>query len=35
MVDGKKRYLKVVTELSYAFSISMPSDEAEEIRDDV
>ena len=35
MEDGKKRYLKVVTELSYAFSISMPSDEAEEIRDDV
>ena len=33
--DGKKRYVKAVTELSYAFSISMPSDEAEAIRDDV
>ena len=33
--DGKKRYLKAVTELMYAFSISMPSDEAEKIRDEV
>ena len=33
--DGKKRYIKAVTELMYAFSISMPSLEAENIRDDV
>ncbi len=33
--DGKKRYVKAVNELGYAFSIAMPSDEAEDIRDDV
>ncbi|MFA5871582.1 MAG: type I restriction endonuclease subunit R [Parcubacteria group bacterium] len=33
--DGKKRYLQSVTELSYAFSLSVPSDEALKIRDEV
>ncbi len=32
---GKERYLKAVTELSFAFSLSVPSDEALKIRDDV
>ena len=35
LTDGKERYLKVVTELSYAFSLSVPSDEALKIRDDL
>jgi type I restriction enzyme R subunit len=33
--DGKKRYVQAVTELSYAFSLSVPSDEALKIRDDI
>lgn len=32
---GKERYYKAVTELSYAFSLAVPSDEALAIRDDV
>ncbi len=32
---GKERYLKAVTELSFAFSLAVPSDESLEIRDDV
>lgn len=35
IADGSKRYLQAVTELSYAFSIAIPSDEALLIRDDV
>lgn len=33
--NGKKRYLQAVTELSYAFSLSVPNDEAMKIRDEV
>lgn len=33
--NGVKRYMKAVTELSYAFSIAIPADEALAIRDDV
>jgi type I restriction enzyme, R subunit len=33
--DGVKRYVKAVTELSHAFSIAIPADEALAIRDDV
>lgn len=33
--DGKKRYLKSITELSYAFSLAVPSEEALRIRDDL
>lgn len=32
---GKERYIKIVTELSHAFSLSVPSDESLQIRDDV
>lgn len=32
---GKERYLKAVTELSYAFSLAVPSKEAIEIRDEL
>ena len=33
--DGKQRYLQAVTELSYAFSLSVPNEEAMKIRDEV
>jgi len=33
--DGKKRYIQIVTELSRAFSLSVPNDEALKIRDEV
>jgi type I restriction enzyme R subunit len=33
--DGKKRFLKAVTELSKAFSLAVPHDKALEIRDEV
>ncbi len=33
--DGKKRFVKIVTELSQAFALCAASDEATEIRDDV
>lgn len=33
--ESKKRYIKAVTELTYAFSIAMPSDEALRIREDI
>jgi len=33
--DGKKRYLQAVTELSHAFSLSVPHDSAIRIRDEV
>jgi len=33
--DGKKRYLKAVSELSKAFSLAVPHDKAIEIRDEV
>ena len=33
--DGKKRYLQAVQELSFAFSLAVPSDEALKIRDEV
>ena len=33
--DGKKRYIQSVTELSFAFSLAVPSDEALKIRDDL
>ncbi len=33
--DGKKRYIQAVTELSFAFSLAVPSDESIEIRDHV
>jgi type I restriction enzyme R subunit len=33
--DGKKRFTQVVTELSQAFALSVPADEAIAIRDDV
>lgn len=33
--DGKKRYVQAITELSFAFSLSVPSDEALQIRNDV
>lgn len=33
--NGKERFLKAVTELSFAFSIAVPSDESLKIRDDV
>ena len=33
--DGKKRFLKIVTELSKAFALAMPHAEAEAIREDV
>jgi len=33
--DGKKRYLKAVTELSKAFSLAVPHEKAIEIRDEV
>ena len=33
--DGKKRYLQIVSELSQAFALSVPSSEALEIRDEV
>lgn len=33
--DGKKRYLQLVSELSKAFALSVPSDEALAIRDEV
>lgn len=33
--DGKKRFVKAVTELSYAFSLSVPNIEALKIRDEV
>ncbi len=32
---GKERYMKAVTELSFAFSLAVPSDESLKIRDDV
>lgn len=32
---GKERYMKAVTELSFAFSLAVPSDESLRIRDDV
>ena len=35
MEDGKKRYLQAVTELSYAFSLSVPHESAIRIRDEV
>lgn len=35
MEDGKKRYLQSVAELSQAFALSVPSDEAIRIREDV
>lgn len=35
MENGKKRYLQVVTELSQAFALSVPSEEALSIREDV
>jgi len=33
--DGQKRYVQVVTELSFAFSLSVPHEEAIKIRDEV
>jgi len=33
--DGKKRYLKAVTALTKAYSLSVPSNEAEKLRDDI
>lgn len=33
--DGKKRFVKIVSELSQAFALSAASDEATAIRDDV
>jgi type I restriction enzyme R subunit len=33
--EGKKRYLQAVQELSFAFSLSVPNDEALKIRDEV
>lgn len=33
--DGKKRYVQAVTELSFAFSLSVPHEEAIRIRDEV
>jgi type I restriction enzyme R subunit len=33
--DGKKRYIQAVTELTQAFALSVPADEAVAIRDDV
>jgi type I restriction enzyme R subunit len=35
LTDGEKRYRKAVTELSQAFSLAVPHDEALEIRDEV
>ncbi|MBL7057760.1 type I restriction endonuclease subunit R [Patescibacteria group bacterium] len=35
LTNGKKRYVQVVTELSYAFSLSVPNEEAIKIRDEV
>ena len=33
--DGEKRYIQAVTELSFAFSLSVPNEEALKIRDEV
>lgn len=33
--DGKKRYMQIVTELSHAFSLSVPHERAIQIRDEV
>ena len=35
MEDGKKRYMQAVAELSQAFALSVPSEEAIQIREDV
>jgi type I restriction enzyme R subunit len=35
LTDGKKRYLKAVTELSKSFSLAVPHDKALEIKDEV